>query len=438
LYLALFAASSLVLSAAVFFETRSAVRQQMTARIEAETGYLQGEYRIGGLEHLSALVRARSRGTGSLDYFVADSHDQRVVGEIPAKVGLASGWTTILVPDPEEHGGRPEKVLTLVSDLGGGMRLGVGGDFGEITDVEEAIATAFVGTVGLAALLGIGSGVLLSHAFLRRVDAITRTAEAIIGGDLRRRVPLRGTGDDLDHLAATLNLMLDQITFLMERLREVGSDVAHDLRTPLSRLYQRLDRARNRSNSVEEYQAAIDASLSDAEALLGIFSALLRIAQVESAEPRSSFRPVDLSTVAEAVIDAYGPDAEQAGRRLQGRLDHGVVIEGDQELLTQALANLVENALRHTPAGTNMLVRLSLPSTTTVELAVEDDGPGVPESDLEHLTERFYRGERSRRTPGNGLGLSLVTAVAGLHRAHLQIDRLAPGLRVRLLFRKAT
>jgi signal transduction histidine kinase len=329
-------------------------------------------------------------------------------------------------------------VLTLVSDLGGGMRLGVGGDFGEITDVEEAIATAFVGTVGLAALLGIGSGVLLSHAFLRRVEAITRTAEAIIGGDLRRRVPLRGTGDDLDHLAATLNLMLDQITFLMERLREVGSDVAHDLRTPLSRLYQRLDRARNRSNSVEEYQAAIDASLSDAEALLGIFSALLRIAQVESAEPRSSFRPVDLSTVAEAVIDAYGPDAEQAGRRLQGRLDHGVVIEGDQELLTQALANLVENALRHTPAGTNMLVRLSLPSTTTVELAVEDDGPGVPESDLEHLTERFYRGERSRRTPGNGLGLSLVTAVAGLHRAHLQIDRLAPGLRVRLLFRKAT
>ncbi len=303
-----------------------------------------------------------------------------------------------------------------------------------MTEVEEAVATAFLWTVGLVAALGIGGGALLSRAFLARVDAIARTAEAIIGGDLARRAPGRGTGDDLDRLAGTLNHMLDRIGALMDSLRQVSTDVAHDLRTPLSRLYQRLEEARLHARSVPEYEAAVDGAVREAEGLLDTFSALLRIAQVEGASPRAGFGDVDLSAVADAVADAYRPDAEEGGRRLMADVAPGVVVRGDQELLTQALANLVENALRHTPAGTRIGVSLRLGRHGAC-LAVEDDGPGVLAEDLPRLTHRFYRGEHSRTTPGNGLGLSLVAAVAELHGAALHLAAVAPGLQARLCFR---
>jgi signal transduction histidine kinase len=275
---------------------------------------------------------------------------------------------------------------------------------------------------------------LLSRAFLRRVDAISRTAEAIIDGDLTRRVPTRGTGDDLDRLAGTLNHMLDRIGVLMESLRQVSSDVAHDLRTPLTRLYQRLEGTRTHAQSMADYQSAIDAATGEAQRLLDIFSALLRIAQVEGASPRSGFGDVDLSAVAETVADAYRPDAEEAGHALTATITQGVLVSGDKELLTQALANLVENALRHTPPGARIDIRLEGSPETGARLSVEDDGPGVAETDLPHLTDRFYRGERSRTTPGNGLGLSLVSAVAELHGARLELDAVKPGLRVVLFF----
>jgi signal transduction histidine kinase len=434
LYVVLFAASALILGVAVFVEARSALRDQMVARIDAEATFLGAEYRAGGLDNLLTLVRTRGRGASALDYLVEDRDGGHLIGEMPASPGLAAGWTTIVVPDAKEDGGRAERVRALVTDLGDGLRLAVGGDLGQITDVEEAIATAFLWTVGLAAVLGIGGGALLSRAFLRRVDAIARTAEAIIDGHLDRRVPVRGTDDDLDRLAGTLNRMLDRITVLMDSLRQVGSDVAHDLRTPLSRLYQRLDDARTHACSVAEYRTAVDAALSEAEGLLETFSALLRIALVEGTSPRAGFRAVDLSAMAEAVADAYRPDAEDAGHRLDTAVAPGITVQGDHELLTQALANLVENTLRHTPADTRIEVRLTAEPGAGVVLAVEDDGPGVSEADLPRLTDRFYRAERSRTTPGNGLGLSLVGAVADLHGARLQIVGLNPGLRVSLAF----
>ncbi len=433
LYVAVFAVSACVLGAAVFLAARSALQEQMTARIEAEAGFLQGEFRAGGLDHLLAVIHSRGRGVTALDYLVQDAAGAHLAGEMPA-VPRQPGWTTIHVPDAKEDGGRPERVRALVSDLGDGLLLAVGDDLGRVTEVEEAVATAFLWTVGLAALLGIGGGVLLSRAFLARVDAISRTAEAIIGGDLARRVPVRGTGDDLDRLAGTLNRMLDRIGALMESLHQVSSDVAHDLRTPLSRLYQRLEHARTHARSVPDYEAAVDGALREAEGLLDTFSALLRIAQVEGSSPRAGFSRVDLSAVADAIADAYRPDAEEAGHLLAADVAPGLVIHGDQELLTQAAANLVENALRHTPPGTRINVKLSGDPGTGACLAVEDDGPGVEGDDLPRLVHRFYRGERSRTTPGNGLGLSLVAAVADLHGATLHIRNAVPGLRVSLLF----
>jgi signal transduction histidine kinase len=438
LYVALFAASALVLGVAVFLETRSALQNQMADRIETEATFLRGEYGAGGLDHLLDLVRSRGRGASALDYLVEDPAGRHLAGEMPARAGLKPGWTVIEVPQAEEDGGRSEHVRALVIDLGGGLLLAIGSDLGQITAVEEAIASAFLWTVGLAAVLGIGGGVLLSRAFLTRVDAIARTAEAIIGGDLARRVPVRGTDDDLDRLAGTLNRMLDRIGTLLESLRQVSSDIAHDLRTPLTRLYQRLEDARAHARSVAEYEAAVDAALAEAEGLLATFSALLRIAQVEGASSRAGFRATDLSAVVEAVADAYRPDAEAAGHQLNATVAPGITVQGDQELLTQAVANLVENALRHTPAGTVIRVRLTDDPGGGVVLAVEDDGPGVLPEDLPHLTDRFYRGEQSRTTPGNGLGLSLVEAVADLHRARLDIEPLSPGLRVSLAFARSS
>jgi signal transduction histidine kinase len=432
-YVAVFAGSALVLGVAVFLEARSALQQQMRARVETEAAFLQQEVQAGGLPHLLDVVRARGKGASALDYLVEDRAGAHLAGEMPASPGLQPGWTTIDVPQALEDGGRPERVRALVIDLGGVM-LAVGGDLRQVDDLEEAIATAFLWTVGLAAVLGITGGTLLSRAFLRRVDAIARTAEAIIGGDLARRIPTRGTADDLDRLARTLNRMLDRIEGLMESLRQVSSDVAHDLRTPLSRLYQRLEDARTHARSAAEYESAIDGALGEAERLLETFSALLRIAQVEGASPRAGFRDVDLTAVTEAVCDAYRPDAEAAGHQLAATISQGITVSGDQELLTQALANLVENALRHTPSGTRISVRLIGDAETGARLSIEDDGPGVAAVDLPRLTDRFYRAERSRTTPGNGLGLSLVSAVAELHGATLSLDAKEPGLRVSLAF----
>jgi len=433
LYVGVFAVSAVVLGAVVFLAARSALDQQMTARIETEMSFLQDEYRSGGLDRLLTVVSARGRGISALDYLIQRPDGVHLAGEMPASITLHPGWVVIDNPEAGEDGGRPERVRAFATDLGGGLLLAVGDDLGRITEVEEAVTTALLWTIGVAALLGIGGGALLSRAFLNRVDAIATTAEAIIDGDLARRVPVRGTGDDLDRLAGTLNHMLDRIVALMDSLRQVGSDVAHDLRTPLSRLLQRLDTARTHARSVAEYEAAVDGAVAEAEGLLETFSALLRIAQVEGASPRAGFRKVDLSELADSVADAYRPDAEEAGQLLIAAIEPGITVYGDQELLTQAVANLVENSLRHTQSSTTIVVRLCRTDQGPC-LEVVDNGPGVAAEDLPRLTARFFRGERSRTTPGNGLGLSLVAAVAELHGSYLHLANVGPGLLVRLAF----
>lgn len=434
IYVAVFAFSALALGLTVFWAARSALKQQMALRIQAETTFLREEFAAGGMERLVSAVRTRGRGTTALDYLVQSADGTRLAGEIPSIKGSSPGWHTVEVADATEDGGHPEQVLALVSDLDGGQLLVVGDDLGRIDEIEGAIVTAFGWTIGLAALLGIAGGIFLSHAFLRRVDAITGTAEGIIGGDMSRRVPLRGSGDDLDRLSATLNHMLDRIASLMTSLRQVSSDVAHDLRTPLNRLYQRLDDAHARATTVADYRSAVEAALQEAEQLLDIFAALLRIAQIEGAAPTGNFSKVDLGSVIEAIADAYGPDATAAGRTIATSSEAGCVIDGDRELLTQALANLVENALSHTPTGTQIDLKLQHGSNGDIGFIISDNGPGVDDTDLPRLTQRFYRGEQSRTSAGNGLGLSLVAAVAELHGAKLKYRNLRPGFAVSLIF----
>ena len=434
-YAALFALSAMILGAVSLLTIHDALDRQTTDRIASEVATLETSWQEGGLARLLATVHAREHAPMALDYGVEDAAGNRLAGVLPPLKGKPAWFTLNAGPRRADSLEEPrERLRVNLAVLADGTRVAVGADLSRIDDVEETVLTAFGWVTVLVPGLGIIGGILLSLGFLRRLDAITRTAEAIIAGDLHRRIPLRGSGDDLDRLAGTLNAMLDRIGALMESLRQVSNDIAHDLRTPLSRLCQGLNAARAKAGSAEEFEAAIDHAIAEAEAILQTFGALLRIAQIEAGSRRAGFREVDLRELAASVAEVFEPVAEDQRHRLQTELAEVPRVQGDRELLVQMLVNLVENGLRHTPEGCTVRVALA-PVPGGAELSVADDGPGVPETERGRILGRFYRRETSRTTPGSGLGLSLVAAVADLHQAQLAIEDAAPGLRVRIRFR---
>jgi signal transduction histidine kinase len=285
----------------------------------------------------------------------------------------------------------------------------------------------------LSLSLAIGGGMFLSSQVWQRIEAIIRTAEGIIEGDLSQRVPRRAAPDDLDRLAATLNRMLDRMTGLMESLRHVSNDVAHDLRTPLGRLRHCLEEARETARTSNDYQAALDTALAEIDAILDTFAAILRIAQIESGRGRTGFRQLSFSDLVEDVCESYTPSFEDADKTLLTNVAPGLALRGDPDLLAQSLANLLENAIRHTPAGTIVMVSAAH-RASGIELTVADNGAGVPEEEHVRIFDRFYRLDGSRSVAGNGLGLSIVAAVAALHDADVGASSNRPGLKVRLRF----
>lgn len=433
IYTGLFAGSVAVLGAFVLWTTRSALEQQMMGRIEAETGVLENEFHAGGRERLIVIVRGRSGAARALDYLVQAPDGSRLAGELPA-VGNRAGWIAVAgTAGKAEDQEDPETVRALVTRLGDGTLLAVGDDTSRIDEAVEAIGEALRWALGLTLVLGVAGGLALSAAFLRRVDAIARTAEAIVGGDLDQRVPDRGTDDDFDRLARTLNGMLHRIGELIEGLRQVSNAVAHDLRTPLARLRQRLEAARTGSRTQAELESAIDAAIGETDTILATFAALLRIAEIEAGTRRAGFQEVDLGAVAATVVEAFAAPAEDEQKTLHGSIAPGIFVRGDRELLTQLVANLVENAIRHTPENTRIEVELTRTPSGS-RLAVADDGPGVPADERGRIFRRFHRLDRSRTVPGSGLGLSLVSAIADLHGARIGVDDNRPGLRVTLDF----
>jgi signal transduction histidine kinase len=430
----LFAGCVLLLGAAAFWSTRSALEQQLTRRIEAEMTLLEQEFRSNGIDHLVATVQQRTQDKGNLDYFVADPAGKRLAGDLPINSDRL-GWVELEAGQDAsgEQSGEKETVRVLVGQLDGGYRLGVGEDLEQVGEMEETFLGILASALGIVLVLGIGGGLLLSAAFLRRVDMITRTADAIIDGDLSRRIERTGSGDDLDHLSATLNVMLDRIAGLMENLRQVSNDIAHDLRTPLTRLRQDLEEAKTRDLTTAGYRRVVEGAVAEADVLLETFSALLRIAQIEAGTRRSAFRVVDLSDVVRTVAEAYAPAVEESGRVLSADIAADVQVNGDRGLLSQLFVNLVENALRHTPAGTTITLRLSRQGAGALA-EVADTGSGIPEDERVRVFRRFYRLERSRTTAGSGLGLSTVAAIVELHHAAIELLDNKPGLRVAVRF----
>jgi signal transduction histidine kinase len=440
LYAVLFGASVLVLIGVIYWFAIDALHQQMIAAVDGEVAALVEADHTGGASRVAEAIRRRvaSGGRFTAFYLLQDAGGEKLAGNILAMKPVM-GWVELPVPaqgEYEEDATGGHQLLARGASLSDGGFLLVGADTYRLTELREAILGAFGWGLTVTILLAIIGGAALSAGFLRRIDAINRTARAIIDGRLGDRVPARGTHDELDQLAQNFNEMLDRIQGLMDSLRQVSNDIAHDLRSPLSRLRQRLEAARAKARSAEYYEVAVDQAIAETDSILATFTALLRIAQIEAGTRKAAFAALDLSEIFQGVADAYSAVAEDRGQRLVATIAPGLKIRGDRELLVQMLANLVENAIRHTPAGTTIGLDLERAADGVLG-RVSDNGPGIPADARAKVFQRFYRLEASRTTPGSGLGLALVAAVAELHRIRIDLADNGPGLRASLTFRRA-
>jgi signal transduction histidine kinase len=432
-YVLLFTVSVGVLAALTWFLVVSRLDLEFRNHIRADTHTLSAEFTAGGPKQLLHAIseRQHNRTAGGLYYSLLDPQGRTLAGTAE-RHSCQAGWFEVVgPPDGDEPSGEMERLAILATPLQQGYCLMVGDDYGKVRGVGTLVLRTFGWVILVTLTLAVAGGLLLSSRFLKRIDIINRTAEAIIEGDIRQRIPRRAAPDDLDRLAATLNRMLDRTNDLMESLRHVTSDIAHDLRTPLGRLRNQLEDAKAHAGTPEEFRAAAESAIAEVDGLLGTFSAILRIAQIESGSRRAGFKTFSLSRVVDDVCESFADVAEDAGKTLTAEVAPNVDINGDQELVVQALVNLIENAIAYTPHGSAIVVGLKQ-NDGRICLTVADNGPGVPAEDLERIFQRFVRLEPSRSTAGNGLGLSIVAAVAELHGGAVRALDNRPGLRMEL------
>ena len=430
-YVLLFAASFGVLAAITWFSVTAELSRQFHNRILTESQALKTDYRLGGVPQLLRTISERQRGhlVDGLDYSLTDSNGAHLFGTMPI-VPCKQGWTTIIgPPDGDEDPGEMEQLRVHVTPLDKGLCLFVGNDWGEVQNYGRVVLQTFAWVFLLSLTLAVAGGLLLSSAFLRRIETIRQTADAIIRGDIRRRIPRRKAPDELDKLAATLNLMLDRMTGLMDSLRHLSNNIAHDLRTPLGRVQRLLENARGENIAEAEYRDTVEDCARELDGVLEMFGAILRISQIESGNRRGGFRKLDFSTLVLETCETFSPAFEEDGKALHHDVPAGISIFGDPELLTLSLSNLLENANLHTPGQSTVKVSLRHVGSE-VELCVSDNGNGVPPALREKIFERFFRVDSSRTTAGNGLGLSIVAAVADLHSGRVFAEDARPGLKV--------
>jgi len=431
LYAALMAGSVMIIGAVVYWTIEASLERQMTARIDAEIDLFNEELKSEGDSELVEEVQRRS-DVLPLEYLLVDAKDNRIAGNLPV-TPKSLGWSDIQLPT-QRSGTDLARTFHIHSvELSNGMRLAVADDYGGIEDMRQAWIEAGVWSLIAFLVLSSVGGLVLSRQFLRRVDAIRTTAEAIIRGDLRSRIPLRGTNDNFDLLSDTLNLMLERIQVLMEGARHMANDIAHALRTPFGRLQQRVEVARKAASGNSACENAIKSVQLETERILKTFSALLRISKIEVVARQSGFRDMDLSELFQTVCEAYSVAAEDQGKMIITNIVPSLRTRGDEDLLAEMLANLLDNALRHTPVGTQIEVSICREGSKIIA-SVADNGLGVPEEERERIFQRFYRLKRSAKVEGTGLGLALVAAVATLHGSQLTVEDNAPGLRILIRF----
>ncbi|MCW2306432.1 HAMP domain-containing sensor histidine kinase [Rhodobium gokarnense] len=443
IYTVFFLGSVLAILGTTYFVASSEMAGILRSAVGDDMRELRQAFRTGGeaeLRHEIGELGERASPNRFLLY--REPNGPLTGGNIPADL-WRDGWAKREISadrlgqsaDMQEAAAQDPSHEILLLSLGeriGPFEIMIGRNLHDLHETQETILSAMLWGGLVTTLLALAGGFLISVGPTRRVDRIAATMRRIVEGHLDQRLPVTGRRDELDRLSGDINMMLARIETLLASLRQVSTDIAHDLRTPLARLRQRLDSVRRKQRSLAEYEAAIDAAIAESDAAIETFNALLRVAQIEAGTRRSRFRPLDLAQVVEKVCDIYAEVATDTGHTMAWDSVEGATVDGDEELLTQLLANLIENAINHVPAPGRIAVSLHREGDDAV-LAVADNGPGVPEGEREKIFRRLYRLDRSRTTPGSGLGLSLVAAIAELHAGTVAALDNAPGLCVRII-----
>ncbi len=438
LYLILFAVSVAALLGYVYWNTAVLLQEQTDYTIQAEVQALSDQYQLRGLNGILDTVQRRSADDTGAVYLLAAPAGQRIAGNLDDMPVMPKGGEAKWIEFPlvvQDGAARENHVArAFFTDLPGGFKLIVGRDVESLRQFATIIRQTIFYALAIALVLGLGGGLLMSRNFLRRVDAITEASRTIMAGNMSGRMPVAGSSDELDRLALALNEMLDQIESLMGAMKEVSSNVAHDLKTPLTRIKARVEAAL-RSGNEAEYRAALENTVDESDRLLDTFNALLSIARAEAGQARGGLAPVDASELIADVAELYEPLAEEEGGTFEASAAPGLMVLGDRQLLAQALTNLLDNALKY-GARDGETPQITLTGTSEddkVVITVADHGAGIPPEDRGRVTERFVRLDESRTKPGNGLGLSLVSGVMKLHKGTLLLEDNAPGLRARLV-----
>ena len=448
-YLLLFALFAASLLGYFAWNTRRLITEQITTTVNAETGEISDIYGRRGLHGLVLTIENRALRPGANLYLVTTPTGQAVAGNVGALapgVMATTGWSETAYRRLDEQDDTDHRALVRVTELPSGFRLLIGRDLEERRRLFGIVAQAAQWSVLIVVVLGLGGGVFVARRVLRRIDAMTGTTQRIMAGDLSGRLPVGRSGDELDRLAENLNAMLERIEALMMGLKEVSDNIAHDLKTPLTRLRNRAEEALAKSGNEAEYRTALERTIEESDGLIRTFNALLMIARAELGQARDNMDDFDAADVAQGIQELYEPLAEDDGMSLHVKTVPAP-LHGNRELISQALANLVENAIKYgkpvavaQPLGADAVAggdaRAILIEARRdgdqVLLSVSDHGPGIPPSDRKHAVERFVRLEASRTQPGSGLGLSLASAVATLHGGELRLGDAHPGLQATL------
>jgi hypothetical protein len=442
LYLLLFAVSVAALLAYVYWNTAVLLERQTDATIRAEIQALADQYRLRGLTGIIDTVQRRSREeTGSI-YLLTDAVGARIAGNIdrlPAEAVSGQEWIEFPLDVKRRDASERHMVRAFHTDLAGDYELVVGRDVEALRQFAAIIRRTLFGALAMALVLGLGGGLLMSRDFLRRVDAITDASRNIMGGNMQGRMPVSGSDDELDRLAQSLNEMLDRIERLMAGMQEVSSNVAHDLKTPLTRIKARVEGALRAGKSAG-YREALEKTVEDSDRLLQTFNSLLSIVRAEAGQSRGGLAPIDARSILADVAELYEPMAEEQGGALTITAPEGLEILADRQLLSQAVSNLVDNALKYgaTEGAAPQIAITGAIEGDDVVITVADRGPGIAEADRSRVIERFVRLDASRSRPGNGLGLSLVAGVMKLHGGRLVLEDNEPGLRAKLMLPRFT
>jgi signal transduction histidine kinase len=419
--------SFLLLFGLIYWSCTAYVEQDVDGTVSGAVASLTAETAGLGPDESIARIEALIGRSPGLFFLLEDGAGNLRAGNLPAmkpRIGTFQLRRPLSGPGDRAKEVRGQGIL-----LGNGDYLFVGLNVYQLHEMQEVIDRGFGWGVGVTMLMAVIGGVLLSMRVLRRVESVSRVSREIVAGNLQRRLKLDGSDDEFDHLADSLNAMLDRIQQLMDGMRQVSTDIAHDLRTPLSRLRQRAELALRKASEPAALRAALDSTIREIDGVLETFGALLRIAQIEAGARKAGFTRVDLTDVLDTVVELYLSFAEERGQALAVAIAPALAVEGDRELLLQLFANLVENAIRHSPAGARIRL-VAVGAEDGIAVTVADDGPGIPETMRERVFQRFVRLDASRTTPGNGLGLSLAAAVAALHGARITLADNAPGLAV--------